>query len=244
MKTPGRGPYSVVMTTLADHNALHTPLIKMCGITRLEDAAAALKLGAHALGFVFYEASPRYVSHAQAGQLIRSLPPSTLTVGLFVNHSEAQVLEAVRQSGIRVLQFHGTESAQFCQTVSQRTGLPYWKVVHVAPHACSDDLLKSCQLHSNAQALLFDTASPAWGGTGQTFEWHTLEPLAQLANVPPLVLSGGLSVQNVAQGIRLLKPWAVDVSSGIEAIDAQGAPLKGIKDPFKMAAFVAAVQSC
>ncbi len=215
----------------------------MCGFTRLQDAQAAVQLGADALGFVFYPPSPRFIAPTEAGKIIETLPESVAFVGLFVNHTEAQVLNAVAESGVTLLQFHGTETPAFCEALSQRTGLPYWKAVHVTQRARSEDLLKSCMLYGNAQALLFDTASPAWGGTGHTFEWHTLEPLAQLANVPPLVLSGGLNAPNVAQGIRLLKPWAVDVSSGIEAQDAQGLPLKGIKAPSKMAAFVAAVRS-
>jgi phosphoribosylanthranilate isomerase len=229
--------------TLAKCPPTQNPLIKMCGFTRLQDAQAAVQLGADALGFVFYPPSPRAITPLAAGKIIEKLPASVLFVGLFVNHSEAQVIQAVADSGVTVLQFHGTETPAFCDALSQRTGLPYWKAVHVAKNARSEDLLKSCQLYGSAQALLFDTASPAWGGTGHTFEWHTLEPLAQLANVPPLVLSGGLNAPNVAQGIGLLKPWAVDVSSGIEAQDAQGQPLKGIKDAAKMAAFVAAVRS-
>ena len=214
----------------------------MCGVTRLEDAQTALLAGADALGFVFYSGSARSVSPAQVRTIIEGLPSGFISVGLFVNHTQTQVIEAAAQSQVQILQFHGTESPDFCEALSQQTGLPYWKAVHVGKHADSADLLKLCQSYRSAQALLFDTASPAWGGTGQTFEWHLLEPLAQLANVPPLVLSGGLNAQNVAQGIRLLKPWAVDVSSGIEAADANGAPLKGIKDASKMAAFVAAAR--
>jgi phosphoribosylanthranilate isomerase len=219
-----------------------TPLIKMCGITRSADAQAALALHVNYLGFVFYAPSPRFIEPCSAAAIVAALPNSCLAVGLFVNHSAEQVRLAVQASGVRVLQFHGYESADFCDSLSQQLGLPYWKAVHVSPGARSDDLLKSCLPYSSAQALLFDTASPAWGGTGHTFEWQTLAPLAALKNVPPLVLSGGLSAQNVAQGIALLKPWAVDVSSGIEAQDAQAEPLKGVKDPTKMAAFIAAVR--
>jgi phosphoribosylanthranilate isomerase len=224
-----------------------TPLIKMCGITRLGDAQAAVALHVNYLGFVFYEASPRFIEPLAAFLIIDRLPTGVAPIGLFVNHSQTQVRQAVKASGAKVLQFHGTESPQFCEEISQALGLPYWKAVHVAADTHSDDLLKSCKAYSSAQALLFDTASPGlinhWGGTGQSFEWQTLAPLATLKNVPPLVLSGGLSVQNVAQGIALLKPWAVDVSSGIEALDAQGKPRKGIKDPAKMADFVQAVRS-
>jgi phosphoribosylanthranilate isomerase len=219
------------------------PLIKMCGITREIDAQAAIALRVDYLGFVFYEPSPRFIEPEQAAGIIATIPASILPVGLFVNHNELEVERWIKLSRAKVLQFHGTESAAFCEKMSQKLGLPYWKAVHVHADAHSDDLLKSCLSYRSAQALLFDTASPAWGGTGHTFEWQKLAPLAALKNVPPLVLSGGLSAQNVAQGIALLSPWAVDVSSGIEAADAQGKPLKGIKDSTKMAEFVSAVRS-
>jgi phosphoribosylanthranilate isomerase len=221
----------------------YLPLIKMCGITREVDALAAIALQVNYLGFVFYEPSPRFVEPVHAQGIITRLPSSVLPVGLFVNHGESEVENCVKASGVKVLQFHGTESPEYCEALSQTLGLPYWKVVHVSADADSEDLLKSCLKYSYAQALLFDTASPAWGGTGHTFEWQKLAPLAALKNVPPLVLSGGLSAQNVAQGIALLKPWAVDVSSGIEAADAQGKPRKGIKESTKMADFVSAVRS-
>ncbi len=222
----------------------HLPFIKMCGFTREADVMLARGLEVNYYGFVFYEASPRYIAPERAAALIQLLSSDSAfhPVGLFVNHSAEQVVAAVKASGVRVLQFHGGEAPEFCDTLSQQLGLPYWKAVHVSPDARSDDLLKSCFQYSTAQALLFDTASPAWGGTGQTFEWQMLAPLATLKNVPPLVLSGGLSVQNVAQGIALISPWAVDVSSGIEAADIKGKSLKGVKDTTKMAAFVAAVR--
>jgi phosphoribosylanthranilate isomerase len=226
------------------------PAIKLCGFTRLADVHAARQLAIDYMGFVFYAPSPRYIAPSHASGLVQALPASICPVGLFVNHSAAQVREAVAASGVRLLQFHGIESPDFCEAISQQLGLPYWKAVHVDAHAHSDALLKSWQSYSRAQAVLFDTASPAlnnvWGGTGHTFEWQTLSPLTTrygLKNVPPLVLSGGLSVQNVAQGIELLKPWALDLSSGIEAVDANGTALKGVKDPARMAAFVAAVRS-
>ncbi len=222
------------------------PLIKFCGFTRANDVLCSVSLGVAYYGFVFYEPSPRYISPKAAASLVQLLPASALPVGLFVNHSTQQVAQAVRDSGVRVLQFHGTETADFCAEVSQHLGLPYWKAIHVAAGTHSDDLLKLCMTYSDAQVLLFDTASPGltnqWGGTGHTFEWQKLAPLAALKNVPPLVLSGGLNAQNVAQGMATLNPWAVDVSSGIEAVDAQGKPCKGIKDPIKMADFVSAVR--
>jgi phosphoribosylanthranilate isomerase len=224
----------------------HYPLIKMCGITNEADAQAAIALQVNYLGFVFYELSPRFIDPQHAAPIIATFPVSVLPVGLFVNHSEAEVVRCVKLGGVKILQFHGTESPSFCEKMSQQLGLPFWKAVHVAADTNSDDLLKSCLIYSSAQALLFDTASPGltnlWGGTGHTFEWQKLAPLAASKNVPPLVLSGGLSAQNVAQGVATLNPWAVDVSSGIEAVDAQGKPRKGIKDPIKMADFVSAVR--
>jgi phosphoribosylanthranilate isomerase len=222
-----------------------TTRIKLCGFTREADLIAARSLGVDYYGFVFYPQSPRYIAPQSAARLIALLAsdgPST-PVGLFVNHSARQVSDAVHASGVRVLQFHGTETVDFCEQLSQQLGLPYWKAIHVGSDTNSEDLLKLCLPYSSAQALLFDTASPAWGGTGHTFEWQKLAPLSTLNNVPPLVLSGGLNAQNVAQGLALLKPWAVDISSGIEAVDAQGTAMKGIKDPAKMAEFVSAVRS-
>ncbi len=232
------------------------PKIKLCGFTRQVDIDVACALGVDYVGFVFYQPSPRYISPQAVAALVVNFPPTTTTtpVGLFVNHSEDEVREAALISNIKVLQFHGAESPDFCDALSQSLGLPYWKALHVSPHSTSDSLLKLCQTYHGAQAVLFDTAiptsstadEPMWGGTGQTFEWQLLAQLSiesRLGNAPPLVLSGGLSVQNVAQGIQLLQPWAVDVSSGIEVIDAISAkPLKGVKDATTMAAFIQQVR--
>jgi phosphoribosylanthranilate isomerase len=235
----------------------NTPRIKCCGFTRQQDLDAAVALEVDYVGFVFYAPSPRYIAPNTAAALVASLPARAISaravipVGLFVNHDAATVREAVLLSGIKILQFHGLESPQLCEQLSQDLGLPYWKAIHVAPDSTPDSLLKLCQTYSTAQAVLFDTAiaplnseQNQWGGTGHTFEWQTLLTLsAQDAHVPPLVLSGGLNAQNVTQGIQLLKPWAVDVSSGIEAIDvATNTPRKGIKNADLMAHFVAAVR--
>ena len=224
----------------------HRTRIKLCGITRAADAHAAVAAGADALGFVFYEPSPRYISPAAASEIIAQLPPFVSTVGLFVNHSATSVQNAVQASGVSVMQFHGTETPDFCAQMQAHTGRPYLKTIHIDPVYSENSaaaLLKYCQQYRGAQALLFDTASPAWGGTGQTFEWQHLLALAHEPSVPPLVLSGGLSAQNVGAGVALLRPWAVDVSSGIEAAGIDGKPLKGIKDPQAMRAFVAAVRA-
>ena len=226
--------------------------IKMCGITTLHDALAAVNAGADALGFVFYAPSPRYITPAVAATIIAKLPPFVSTVGLFVNHSADEVQQAVASSGVGVLQFHGTETPDFCIAQSAQHNKPYLKAVHIAEQAVSNsadgdeqalELLKYCQQYSTAQGLLFDTASAAWGGTGQTFQWSKLLPLANHPSVPPLVLSGGLNAQNVAAGIALLRPWAVDVSSGIEQLGADGKPIKGVKNPAAMHDFVQAVRT-
>jgi phosphoribosylanthranilate isomerase len=233
------------------------PAIKLCGFTRQLDIDVAMALAVDYVGFVFYEPSPRYIDPYHARVLIDSLSlsPRTVPVGLFVNHNEVFVRDAVAASGVKLLQFHGNESPDFCEALSQDLSLPYWKALHVAPDSTSDSLLKLCQAYHSASAILFDTAiptqanvlnEPIWGGTGHTFEWKLLTQLArqsQIGNVPALILSGGLSAHNVAQGIQLLQPWAVDVSSSIEALDAlSGKPLKGIKDAAIMTAFVRSVR--
>ena len=235
----------------------HTTRIKMCGFTRPAHALSAVAAGADTLGFVFYKPSPRYIEPAAVRAIKALLPADTMLVGLFVNADATEVKNSVAASGVNVLQFHGHETPEFCEAMSRELGLPYWKVIHIAAGESSanpSEWVKYGQTYRSAQALLFDTASPLWGGTGQTFEWSQLLPLAQSANhdeaqhlsAPPLahllVLSGGLHAQNVGAGIALLRPWAVDVSSGIEPLGADGKPQKGIKDPQAMRDFVAAVK--
>jgi len=196
--------------------------VKICGITRLQDLHAACEAGADALGFVFYEKSPRHVSIATAAALVRDLPPFVQSVGLFVN-AEPAFIEAVLQAvPLDLLQFHGDETPADCM----RHGRPYIKAVRVTP---STDLLKCAADFETARGLLLDAYVPGVpGGTGERFDWSLIPP-----DLPkPVILSGGLTPANVADAVAQVRPWAVDVSSGVEAA-------KGIKDPHHVAQFIA-----
>lgn len=199
---------------------------KICGITRIEDALSCARLGADAIGLVFYPPSPRHVSPAQAREIAHSLPPFITTVALFVNPSEDEVETVLRAVRPDVLQFHGSEAPEFCA----RFGVPWLKAVRVQ---ASLNLVEYAARYRQAQGLLLDAfVEGQAGGTGQSFDW-TLIP----AGLPlPVVLSGGLDADNVATAIRQVKPWAVDVSSGVEAA-------KGLKDAVKIAAFMQGVRN-
>jgi phosphoribosylanthranilate isomerase len=195
--------------------------IKICGITRVEDALAAAYSGADALGLVFYDKSPRFVTPKQAAQLAAAIPPFVMRVGLFVNASADVVHKILQQVPLDVLQFHGEEEPIFCAQFDR----PYLKAVRVKNGV---DLVQYAARYKDAQGLLLDAfIEGTHGGTGISFDW-TLIP----HNLPlPVVLSGGLHVNNVADAIKQVQPWAVDVSSGVEAV-------KGIKDAVKIAAFI------
>jgi len=200
--------------------------VKICGITRVEDMLAAAQYGADAIGLVFYPGSPRHVSISQAAMIMRALPPFITSVGLFVN-AEAQAINAILQDlPLALLQFHGEEPASFCRQFKR----PYLKAVRVKP---SLDLLQYAADYPDAQGLLLDTyVDGIAGGTGQTFDWDLIP-----AGLPlPVILSGGLTPDNVAAAIKHVQPWAVDVSSGVEAA-------KGIKDAAKIAAFMRGVKN-
>lgn len=199
--------------------------IKICGITRVEDALIAAREGADAIGLVFYPASPRNVSVERARDIMQALPPFVTTVGLFVNTTAPTVRDTLRQLPLDLLQFHGDENAEFCRQFEK----PYMKAVRVKAGV---DLLQYALEHRTAKALLLDAyREDAYGGTGHTFDWKLI-----VQDLPlPLVLSGGLHAENVAQGIQSVKPWAVDVSSGVEAD-------KGKKDKAKINAFIRAVR--
>ena len=208
--------------------------IKLCGFTRLEDVFFAANLDIDAMGFVFYAPSPRYVVPDKAAELIAAAQKQNAniaSVALFVNETADLVKEIAKFTKIDVLQFHGTESPEYCDALSQSLGLPYLKAVHVKPDTNTEDLVKSALPYKNARAILLDTASSAWGGTGKSFEWSIVPASLE----PRLVLSGGLSAQNIPEALRTLKPAALDTSSGIESA-------KGIKDAAKMTAFVNAVR--
>ncbi|UFS56372.1 phosphoribosylanthranilate isomerase [Comamonadaceae bacterium M7527] len=211
------------------------PLVKFCGFTREADVDDAIEVGANFIGFVCYPKSPRFVSPQRIGQLAARLPAHVTPVLLFVNTSAADIHLNLSQAPNAVLQFHGEESLADCQ----HYGVPFWKVARVptGPGAAGFDLLQFNQQYRPAQAVLLDAKIDAYGGGGHSFDW-TAFPWShpELNASRRLVLSGGLSPANVTDGIRLARPWAVDVSSGIEQS-------KGIKDRARMLEFVQAVQS-
>ncbi|MBA3032349.1 MAG: phosphoribosylanthranilate isomerase [Gammaproteobacteria bacterium] len=204
---------------------MHRTRIKICGITRAIDLDIALRAGVDALGFVFYPPSPRALSLELAADLVRRVPPFVTRVGLFVNAEPASVRETLAVVPVDLLQFHGEEDAKYCE----QFGLPYLKAARVRPEL---DLLEFARAYPSAQGLLVDAWVEAYGGVGQSFDWTLIPQELPL----PLVLSGGLHADNVAEAVAKIRPWAVDVSSGVEVA-------KGIKDADKIAAFVAAVRT-
>ena len=196
--------------------------VKICGITRQQDLHAACQAGADALGFVFYEKSPRHVTIATAAALVCELPPFVQSVGLFVNADPALIEAVLQDVPLDLLQFHGDETPADCL----RFGRPYIKAVRVNRDT---DLLKCAADFDTARGLLLDAWVPGVpGGTGERFDWSLIP-----ANLPrPVILSGGLTPDNVAEAVQRVRPWAVDVSSGVEAE-------KGIKDAHKIAQFIA-----
>jgi phosphoribosylanthranilate isomerase len=208
----------------------------MCGFRQPQDVAAAVAAGADALGFNFYAGSARFVTPAQAAQLIAAVPAFITNVGLFVNASEQEVVQTVQITGVDLLQFHGDETPAFCEAAALAAQRPYIRAFGIAPDQSAAGLLHLTQSYPNARAFLFDTASAGYGGSGKTFEWSVLDQVVSNASARPLVLSGGLNAQNVAEAIRQVRPFAVDVSSGVESA-------KGIKDAHKIAEFAAAVRA-
>ena len=211
--------------------------VKICGITRVDDALAAVHAGADAIGLVLWTGSPRNVALEQAHSIAAAVPPFVSIVGLFVDPAPEHVASAIATIPLDLLQFHGAEEPEFCRSFGRR----YLKAVPVATNATEIDLLEYASRYHDACGLLFD-APPSGGlpgGTGQTFDWHALP-----RNLPlPLVLSGGLNAANVGDAIRRMRPWAVDVSSGVEAIGADGKTIRGTKDPARVAAFIEEVRN-
>ena len=198
--------------------------IKICGLTREEDVDAAVAAGADAIGFVFYPPSPRYVTPQRAATLAARIPPFVDVVGLFVNESADVVRATCAVAPINLLQFHGDEDAAYCRQFTR----PYLRAARVRPGL---DLLEFARSFPDARGLLLDAFVEGYGGGGHVFDWTLIPP-----GLPGfLVLSGGLTVSNVAAAIERVRPIAVDVSSGVEMS-------KGIKDHSKIAAFVAAVR--
>lgn len=199
---------------------------KICGITRMEDALAAVEAGADAIGFVFYAKSPRAVTVQLARAIIAGLPPFVTTVGLFVNASACELNETLDAVPLDLLQFHGDETPDECAGYHR----PYIKALRVK---AGDDIAASCAAYAGASGILLDAyVEGIPGGTGEAFDWSLIpQGLSK-----PIILAGGLCAENVAQAIAQVRPYAVDVSGGVE----QG---KGIKDSAKIRAFMQAVRS-
>jgi len=198
--------------------------IKICGLTREADVDAAVEAGADAVGFVFYSRSPRFVDAARATELARRLPPFVTPVGLFVNASADEIAAAVQAIAHLTLQFHGDEPPEACRAPAR----PYLRAARMAPGV---DLLDFMARYPDAHALLLDAHVEGYGGGGKVFDWSLIPRNVR----SPVVLSGGLHAGNVIDGILQVRPWAVDVSSGVESA-------KGIKDAAAMRRFCEAVQ--
>lgn len=199
--------------------------VKICGITNKRDAMLAVEQGADALGFVFYPPSPRYVVLDLAAAIIAELPPFVTTVGLFVNADREEIACAIELAKIDLIQFHGNECADYCAT----QGRPWIKAVRMRDDV---DVNQAARDYSAASALLLDAYSPGVpGGTGESFDWDRIP--SELSH--KIILAGGLTADNVTEAIRHSRPYAVDVSGGVEAS-------KGIKDADKIARFMRGVR--
>lgn len=203
---------------------MHRTRIKICGLTREADVAAAVEAGADAIGFVFYAKSPRYVTAQRAAELVKLLPPFVTPVGLFVNASQHELSDALAVLPNMLLQFHGDETPADCE----RAGRPFLRAARIA---AGFDLLDFSRQYSKAQAILLDAHVDGFGGGGKVFDWSVIPKNPGC----PLVLSGGLHAGNVRSGILQVRPWAVDVSSGVESG-------KGLKNADLMRQFCAAVR--
>ncbi|KWW37474.1 phosphoribosylanthranilate isomerase [Cupriavidus metallidurans] len=214
--------------------------IKICGLTREEDVRAAVDAGADAIGLVFYAKSPRHVDVAHAAALAELVPPFVSVVGLFVNADAEEVAHVAERVALTLLQFHGDETPQQCTEIARRCRLPFMRAARVRPGL---DLVEFANQYRDASGLLLDAFVEGYGGGGHVFDWTLIpaqwlppNPANPCANdAPRIVLSGGLNAQNVAGAIERVRPYAVDVSSGVEAS-------KGVKDHARIAAFVRAVR--
>jgi len=199
--------------------------VKICGITSVEAARAAAAHGADAIGLIFYRPSPRFVDLDRARSIVESTPPFVSTVAVFVNPSTEEVQEVIRFTGVTMLQFHGDESPRFCAGFDR----PYIKAARIRPGL---NLLEYLSPHTSARAWMLDAYhDDLWGGTGGAFDWSVVPAAA----AKPIVLSGGLTAENVGEAIRRVHPYAVDVSTGVESA-------KGVKDSKRIAAFLAGVR--
>ena len=200
--------------------------VKICGITRVEDALSAVHAGADAIGLVFYAQSPRCVSIDVAQAIVAAMPPFVSVVGLFVNATTADIKSVLTQVQLNIVQFHGDETPQQCAQIN----FPYYKAIRVKSDT---NLLQYAIDFKDANALLLDTYSEqAYGGTGHVFDWNLIPKNL----TKPVILAGGLVPENVANAIKQVQPYAVDVSGGVELT-------KGVKDAAKVAAFMRAVNA-
>ena len=202
-----------------------TTAVKICGLPRADDALAAARLGANAIGVVLYPGSARFVTHEQGRDIVDAVPPFVTTVALMVNPTAQEVNAAIERVRPALLQFHGDEPPEFCSSFS----VPYIKALRVKPET---DLLQYARTYASAKGLLLDAfVEGAHGGTGAVFDWELIPRELSL----PLILAGGLNPDNVSEAIRRVRPWAVDVSSGVEVE-------KGEKDAALIAAFIRGVK--
>jgi len=209
------------LANIFSKNKIKRTRVKVCGITRVEDAVNAAESGADAIGLVFYDKSPRYITVKKAAEIAESLPPFVSKVALFVNASDEVIRTVLDIVPVDILQFHGEESQKICQGY----GWPYIKAIRMRDDV---DLLKLSHVYADASALLLDSfVEGTQGGTGQKFDWSRVP--ADLDK--PIILAGGLTAENVAAAITEVSPYAVDVSGGVEIE-------KGIKDAAKIEEFI------
>lgn len=201
--------------------------VKICGITRPEDAVNACQSGVDAIGLVFYKPSPRNVSIEQAREIVQVLPPFVSVVALFVDADSSEIYSVLQNVEIDLIQFHGSESAEFCESFNKR----YIKVIHMQEAV---DLGASISQYPSSCGILLDTFQKELpGGTGRSFDWHLVPEYPG----KPLIIAGGLTPSNVGDAIKIVRPYAVDVSGGVELS-------KGIKDAGKIADFINQVHRC
>lgn len=217
--------------------AARSTRIKICGMTRVDDAMAAAQAGADAIGLIFWAGTPRVVTFDAARAIVAALPPFVTVVGLFVDPTAEEVRAALAAVPIDVLQFHGREPAAFCRAFGRR----YVKAIAVADGI---DLGEAAAAWDDAAGVLFDAHRPGDlpGGTGHSFDRDRLDANLRARLATRLIVSGGLDAGNVGAVVRDLAPWGVDVSSGVEERGADGAPRRGLKDPARVVEFVQAVR--
>ncbi len=211
--------------------------VKICGITRVADALCASRAGADAIGLNFWSGTPRFVEVGRAREIADALPPFVTKVGLFVDPDASQVRAILDALPLDVLQFHGTEEPDLCRSFAR----PYLKAVHMKDGV---DLLEYAALYDDAAGFVFDSYWPGDlpGGTGRAFDWSRLSADVRAKLPSAVILSGGLDPRNVENAIREVRPWAVDVSSGVEEVGPDGKVRRGLKDASRIEAFMNGVR--